>query len=62
MGTHPIFESDFDCLTDFFQSFGWFFRNWAVQRKRDVSPQSRVHDDSFHPLFDRDVRLRALHV
>jgi len=19
MGTHPIFESDFDCLTDFFQ-------------------------------------------
>jgi len=22
MGTHPIFESDFDCLTDFFEIWG----------------------------------------
>jgi len=29
MGTHPIFESDFDCLTDFFTS--------TVCRVRDVN-------------------------
>jgi len=26
MGTHPIFESDFDCLTDLRQSDGDFLR------------------------------------
>jgi len=24
MGTHPIFESDFDCLTDWLTDFGDF--------------------------------------
>merc|ERR1711908_185614 len=27
MGTHPIFESDFDCLTDMGNVFGGLFRN-----------------------------------
>jgi len=30
MGTHPIFESDFDCLTDFWQKWIWLL--WIQQK------------------------------
>jgi len=30
MGTHPIFESDFDCLTDFHSTKKWTFSNAQI--------------------------------
>merc|ERR1712137_156779 len=39
MGTHPIFESDFDCLTDQSDSKS---RKWSLRRQRRKVPQSTL--------------------
>merc|ERR1712174_131407 len=40
MGTHPIFESDFDCLTDF--RFGFRVSKWPNVQERSVLPVNTV--------------------
>merc|ERR1712100_174372 len=41
MGTHPIFESDFDCLTDFSSDFVSLSK-WPSVQERLVSPVNTV--------------------
>jgi|ERR1712130_64834 len=61
MGTHPIFESDFDCLTDMFNRF-------VTVRLRKVSDLGHVTKESFlqstvgksrHESVDQALRNRA---
>merc|ERR1711990_625975 len=42
MGTHPIFESDFDCLTDRTKMSKLNWRNWLPKLKRDVKDRKRL--------------------
>merc|ERR1739848_985512 len=55
MGTHPIFESDFDCLTE------WLFRRWFLncplkvceERIMERSKTSGRSDDNLESLRKR---------
>merc|ERR1712106_1256353 len=50
MGTHPIFESDFDCLTDVQMSFFGFGKSAEVSiALRDIENRRRVP----HRVSDR---------
>merc|ERR1712227_319891 len=43
MGTHPIFESDFDCLTDFFISMSEFQGKAPILEKLMSLPFQKVN-------------------
>merc|ERR1712109_436684 len=45
MGTHPIFESDFDCLTD----FGYKKIKWPHARERRKRSKRSSHSDQRSP-------------
>merc|ERR1712142_744433 len=53
MGTHPIFESDFDCLTDFFLNFLDFFRKYLKMATSSLARDFRKinieqYDEDFY--------------
>jgi len=51
MGTHPIFESDFDCLTDEKHSYRYVMqRIWenGLQKNNWATIRSLIRDDSEH--------------
>merc|ERR1712147_472978 len=54
MGTHPIFESDFDCLTDLVESEMGRKQHTEVEPKETVQPRrssrrKRANDDEDQP-------------
>merc|ERR1711990_1151058 len=55
MGTHPIFESDFDCLTEMKLFVLTYFATGALGRAKDIKQEMMKN----RLKFDRDIVLTS---
>merc|ERR1712156_34295 len=52
MGTHPIFESDFDCLTDYFLKMGLHENTEPLTLSNELCEQAQEWADKLIDLYD----------
>merc|ERR1712227_105104 len=57
MGTHPIFESDFDCLTEILITRWGEIQNSNGKRKKSAEDGSRIRVSAQCPAPSRDRRV-----
>merc|ERR1712141_237345 len=55
MGTHPIFESDFDCLTE-----KMFLSNQDVEKRRVREQQNQLNRNQFEKSARQDQMVRTI--
>jgi len=57
MGTHPIFESDFDCLTDMFRLVTFDLMGTLIRPKQSVGVQYATALNKIYPnrTFDAEI-------